>query len=470
MSKPIEDQLRTMFAAVDAQQTAIDIDAITANRGQPGQPLDLVIDNETEEIRVLDTNRNGTERRNRGLALAAAALLVVVGFVALQARSDDDSAPIDIAPTTPPTTALETTTSTPVAAAFRVSLIVPETLDPFDASIVAELESRSATEDFDLIVSPVPVGDAAGASAAVQAAVDDGAGAVLVAGLGDASADALLPASDAGIVSLALGSTTQQSDAIDLVIGFDDYTAGQQVGAWAGGAADGDVQIALLEIGAPGESSIDTRRVQGFLNGFGVLWPCGVVRGCGAENIDPSGALAADDASEYTSFTISGSYEIVCREATGGTTEGGREAMARCLADHPNLDVVYSANEAIGSGAIEALDAAGRAPAVDADGSPVDPVLIASVGGSCSGVFQWFGDLGGGAQRLVASTQLYPGRIAEEAVNAIGSLATDGTLPAPSPGFDYISTGELVVTDSAGRLDLGINTVSSERGSEDCWG
>lgn len=467
MSKPIEDQLRTMFAAVDAQQSAIDIDAITEERGRP---LDLVIDNETEEIRMLDINKNRMERRIQGLALVAAALLVVVGFVALQARSSDDTAPVDIAPTTPPTTAAESTTSTPVAAAFRVSLIVPETLDPFDAAIVAELESRSAAEDFDLVVTPVPVGDATGASAAVQAAVDDGAGAVLVAGLGDVSADALLPASDAGIVSLALGSTTQQSDAVDLVIGFDDYIAGQQVGAWAGGAADGDVKIALLEAGAPGESSIDTRRVQGFLNGFGVLRPCGVVRGCEAENIDASGALAADDAGEYTSFTISGSYEIVCREDTGGTTEGGREAMARCLADHPDLDVVYTANEAIGSGAIEALDAAGRAPAVDADGALVDPVLIASVGGSCAGVFEWFGDLGDGARRLVASTQLYPGRIAEEAVNAIGTLATDGTLPAPSPGFDYISTGELVVTDSAGRLDLGINTVSSERGSDDCWG
>jgi fructose transport system substrate-binding protein len=55
--------------------------------------------------------------------------------------------------------------------------------------------------------------------------------------------------------------------------------------------------------------------------------------------------------------------------------DGGRSAMENCLSINPNINVVFSANETSGVGAVQALKAAG-----------VKDALVVSIDGSCRGV------------------------------------------------------------------------------------
>ena len=54
-----------------------------------------------------------------------------------------------------------------------------------------------------------------------------------------------------------------------------------------------------------------------------------------------------------------GTYTIVCNEPTTGAEDGGRTAMENCLSINPNTNVVFTANETSGVGAVQALKASG---------------------------------------------------------------------------------------------------------------
>ena len=168
-------------------------------------------------------------------------------------------------------------------------------------------------------------------------------------------------------------------------------------------------------------------RNQGFLEGFGV------------ELGDPNRWGDEDDP------------RIVGHDVSDGAEEGGREGMESLLALDPMINVVYTINEPAAAGAYEALRAIGRE----------NDVLIVSVDGGCPGVQNV-------AEGVIGATsQQYPLDMARLGIEAIVNYAKDGTLPETSPGLDFYNTGVALITDSP--VD-GVESISSEKGLELCWG
>ena len=142
---------------------------------------------------------------------------------------------------------------------------------------------------------------------------------------------------------------------------------------------------------------------------------------------------------------------IVGNDVTAGNEEGGRTAMENCLAQDPDINLVYTINEPAAAGAYEALNAMGN---------PGD-TLIVSVDGGCPGVQNVADGVIG------ATSQQYPLRMAALGIEAIAQYAKDGTLPENSPGKDFFDTGVALVTDQP--VD-GVDSISVEEGLDLCWG
>ncbi|MEZ5339981.1 MAG: hypothetical protein R2706_00600 [Acidimicrobiales bacterium] len=114
----------------------------------------------------------------------------------------------------------------------------------------------------------------------------------------------------------------------------------------------------MLDLFSDQVVSVDTARDQGFLQGMGII-----------EALDPS----ANGNEPATGSYSGGEYEVVCHEPTDGAVDGGRTAMETCLAQNPDINVVYTINEPAAQGAYDALTAAGSA----------EGVIIVSVDGGC---------------------------------------------------------------------------------------
>jgi len=110
---------------------------------------------------------------------------------------------------------------------------------------------------------------------------------------------------------------------------------------------------------------------------------------------------------------------------------------------------VYSINEPAGTGASEALKAAGKT------------ATIVSVDGGCQGVSEVKSGV------LNATAQQYPVKMAQLGVEAIAKYAKDKTKPTTSPGLDFFDTGEALVTD---KPQDGVESITSDEGSKICWG
>jgi fructose transport system substrate-binding protein len=144
-----------------------------------------------------------------------------------------------------------------------------------------------------------------------------------------------------------------------------------------------------------------------------------------------------------------GTYTIVCNEPTQGDQPDGKTAMERCLAKNPNINLVYSINEPAGTGASDALKAAGKT------------ATIVSVDGGCQGVSEVKSGIFG------ATAQQYPVKMAQLGVEAIAKYAKDKTKPTTSAGLSFFDTGEALVTDKP--VD-GVTSITSDDGSKICWG
>lgn len=273
-------------------------------------------------------------------------------------------------------------------------------------------------------------GDNEAQVAAIETCIADGASGILLTASDTAAiVPSVQQARDAGLLVIALDTPLEPIDAANATFATDNFLAGELIGQYAAakmGDAAADAKIAMLDL-AISQPTVGVLRDQGFLQGFGV------------ELGDPNKWGDEDDA------------RIICNEVTAGNEEGGRTAMENCLAKDPFINVVYTINEPAAAGAYEALKAIGRE----------NDVLIVSVDGGCPGVQNVADGVIG------ATSQQYPLLMASLGIEAIAQFAKDGTLPANSPGKDFLDTGVSLV---AGDAVDGVNSIDVAKGTDLCWG
>ena len=273
-------------------------------------------------------------------------------------------------------------------------------------------------------------GDNEAQVAAIETCIADGASGILLTASDTAAiVPSVQQARDAGLLVIALDTPLEPIDAANATFATDNFLAGELIGKYAAAKMGGmaaDAKIAMLDL-AISQPTVGVLRDQGFLTGFGV------------DTVDVK--KWGDETDE----------RIVCNEVTAGNEEGGRTAMENCLAQDPMINVVYTINEPAAAGAYEALKAIGRE----------NDVLIVSVDGGCPGVQNV-------AEGVIGATsQQYPLLMASLGIEAIAQFAKDGTLPANTPGKDFLDTGVSLV---AGESVDGVDSIDVAKGTDLCWG
>ena len=236
-------------------------------------------------------------------------------------------------------------------------------------------------------------------------------------------------AKQAGMLVVALDTPTDPPNAVDATFATDNFQAGLLIGQWAKsklGAQAATAKIAMLDLNA-NQVSVDVKRDQGFLKGFGV--DVADVNKIGDEN-DP---------------------RIVGHDVTDGAEEGGRTAMENLLQKDPGITLVYTINEPAAAGAYQALKAAGKDKSV----------TIVSVDGGCPGVQAVK------AGQIGATSQQYPLKRAQQGVDAVAAFAKDGTKPQATAGKNFVDTGVTLITDQA---QPGVESKDTAFGLQNCWG
>ncbi|WP_420452325.1 substrate-binding domain-containing protein [Ilumatobacter sp.] len=320
-----------------------------------------------------------------------------------------------------------------------VALILKNTSNPFFVSMSDSARAEAEALGVELTVAAgTEDGDTDTQIAAIEDAVDRGDAGILITPNGDAVVPALEAAREAGLYTIALDTPPNPADAVDITFATDNRAAGVLIGEWTAATLEGaPATIAMLDLFDDQVISVDVQRDQGFLLGMGII-----------DEVDTSGNGEESPTGEYRG----GEYEIVCHEATQGAVDGGRSAMEACLAQDPDVDVVYTINEPAAQGAFDALTAAGSA----------QDVIIVSVDGGCDPGLRLVSE-----GVIGATSQQYPGRMATLGMEAIAELAAGGDAPEVTPGLDFFDTGVSLVTDSP--VD-GVDSISVAEGREICWG
>jgi fructose transport system substrate-binding protein len=244
---------------------------------------------------------------------------------------------------------------------------------------------------------------------------------------------AIVPAIDnakqQGMLVIALDTPTDPPNAVDATFATDNYQAGKLIGQWAKAkfAKEGkQAKIALLDLN-PNQVSVDVKRDQGFLDGFGI--PVGDPNRIGDES-DP---------------------RIAGHDVTDGAEDGGRTAMENLLQKDPSINLVYTINEPAAAGAYQALKAAGKDKTV----------TIVSIDGGCPGVDNV-------AKGVIGATSMqFPLKMASLGVEAVAKFAKDGTKPEATAGKDFVDTGVQLITDDP---QTGVEAKDSAWGKQNCWG
>ena len=320
-----------------------------------------------------------------------------------------------------------------------VSLILKNTSNPFFVSMAESAQAEADSLGVGLTVAAGKEdGDTQSQIEAIEAAVARGDAGILITPSGDAVIPALDAAREAGLYTIALDTPPNPPTAVDITFATDNYLAGQLIGQWTAGTLAGEkATIAMLDLFNDQVVSVDYLRDQGFLNGMGIV-----------DEVDTSGNGNEPATGAYSG----GDYEIVCHEPTDGAVDGGRTAMETCLAQNPDINVVYTINEPAAQGAYDALTAAGSA----------DGVTIVSVDGGCDPGLRLVSE-----GVIGATSQQYPGKMATLGMQAIKDLATGGAPPEVTSGLDFFNTGVALVTDNP--VD-GVESISVEEGQAICWG
>jgi fructose transport system substrate-binding protein len=244
---------------------------------------------------------------------------------------------------------------------------------------------------------------------------------------------AIVPSIDkahqSGMLVIALDTPTDPPSAVDATFATDNYQAGKLVGQWAKAKFDKEgkqAKIAMLDLNA-NQVSVDVKRDQGFMDGFGIQF--GDPNKIGDEK-DP---------------------RIVGHDVTNGNEAGGRTAMENLLQKDPSINLVYTINEPAAAGAYQALKSAGKEKTV----------TIVSVDGGCPGVDNVKAGVIG------ATSMQFPLKMASLGVEAISKFAKDGTKPQATAGKDFVDTGVQLITDQP---QTGVEAKDSTWGKQNCWG
>jgi fructose transport system substrate-binding protein len=236
-------------------------------------------------------------------------------------------------------------------------------------------------------------------------------------------------AKQAGMLVVALDTPTDPPNAVDATFATDNFQAGLLIGEWAKsklGPQAATAKIAMLDLNA-NQVSVDVKRDQGFLQGFGV------------------------DVADVNKIGDESDPRIVGHDVTDGAEEGGRTAMENLLQKDPGITLVYTINEPAAAGAYQALKAAGKDKSV----------TIVSVDGGCPGVQAVK------AGQLGATSQQYPLKMAQQGVAAVAAYAKDGTKPQATAGKTFVDTGVTLITDQP---QSGVDSKDTAFGLQNCWG
>ncbi|WIM96939.1 sugar ABC transporter substrate-binding protein [Actinoplanes oblitus] len=312
-----------------------------------------------------------------------------------------------------------------------VGLITKTDTNPFFVTMKHGAQQAADQQGLDLLTFAGKVdGDNEAQVQAIENLISFGAEGFLIT---PNDSKAIVPSLDrahkAGMLVIALDTPVDPPDAADATFATDNYQAGKLIGEWAkakfakGGKT---AKIAMLDLN-PNQVSVDVKRDQGFLEGFGI--PNGDPNRIGDEN-DPR---------------ISG------HDVTDGNEEGGRTAMENLLQKDPSINLVYTINEPAAAGAYQALKAAGK----DKD------VTIVSIDGGCPGVDNVTNGVIG------ATSMQFPIKMAQLGVEAIATYAKDGTKPQNTAGKDFVDTGVQLITDDP---QAGVEAKDSAWGKQNCWG
>ncbi len=209
-------------------------------------------------------------------------------------------------------------------------------------------QERAAEKGIDLTVAAGQRdGDVDSQISAINAAVGRGDKAILITPSGPAVDGALKHAREAGILVVALDTKPADPDAAAITFTTDNFEAGRHIGEWAASKFNGrPAVIAMLDLFGNRGAESDYARNQGVLTGMGIAVADPQVKGDEAATGDYSG----------------GTYRIACYETTLGAKDGGRTGMAKCLAESPDLNIVYTFNEPAASGASRCSKRQGTPP------------------------------------------------------------------------------------------------------------
>jgi len=265
---------------------------------------------------------------------------------------------------------------------------------------------------------------------AIENLISSGAKGILIT---PSDSKAIVPSIDQAkqqnMLVIALDTPTDPATAVDATFATDNYQAGKLIGQWAKAkfAKEGkQAKIAMLDLNA-NQVSVDVKRDQGFLDGFGI--PVGDPNRIGDEN-DP---------------------RIAGHDVTDGAEDGGRTAMENLLQKDPSINLVYTINEPAAAGAYQALKAAGKDKTV----------TIVSIDGGCPGVDNV-------SKGVIGATSMqFPLKMAQLGVEAVAAYAENGTKPQATAGKDFVDTGVELITDQP---QTGVEAKDSAWGKQNCWG
>jgi fructose transport system substrate-binding protein len=251
-------------------------------------------------------------------------------------------------------------------------------------------------------------GDNATQVTAIENMVTAGAKGILIT---PSDTKAIVPAIEkaraAGVLVIALDTPTQPESAVDALFATDNFKAGLLIGEYARAAMAGkDAKIAMLDL-APG-ISVGVLRHNGFISGFTGAVTAGT-------------PTATQESTQYINEP-----HIVCSNDTQGDQTKGQTAMENCLQKDPDINLVYTINEPAALGAYNALKNAGKEK----------DVMIVSIDGGCTGTNAVKDN------KIAATSQQYPLKMAEMGVDAVVKFAQTGEKPS-----GYTDTGVTLISD-----------------------
>jgi fructose transport system substrate-binding protein len=312
-----------------------------------------------------------------------------------------------------------------------VGLITKTDTNPFFVKMKEGAQQAAAQQGVDLqTFAGKQDGDNEAQVQAIENLISAGAKGFLIT---PSDSKAIVPSIDkarqAGLLVIALDTPTDPANAVDATFATDNYQAGKLIGEWAKAKfakENKQAKIAMLDLNANGVS-VDVKRDQGFLEGFGI------------------------DVKDNTKIGDESDPRIAGHDVTNGAEDGGRTAMENLLQKDPSINLVYTINEPAAAGAYQALKSAGKDKTV----------TIVSIDGGCPGVDNV-------AKGVIGATSMqFPLKMASLGVESIAKFAKDGTKPTATGGKDFVDTGVQLITDQP---QTGVDAKDSSWGKQNCWG